>query len=365
MSKLAAIPLEPADVTPEWLSTALRERFPSASVASVEVLEIHGGTNSNARLRVVYDTSCETDARGELPEIFFLKLPPLDPADRDRINRTGMGRREALFYQSLAELVPMRVPRPYVARFDEASGAFVLLIEDLDSTGCTTPDPVAALSFEQASLAMHDYAALHVRYEDKARRECEAGWVERMPGGSDFGSTMLQYGLEHHRDRLSDAFAELAELYIERQSAIEEVWDRGAVTVLQGDSHIGNLFDDHGRVGFLDWGLIQLGTPLRDVGYFITMALSPANRRKHERELIELYLAERRELGGAPIAFDDAWLAHRVHASYCVPAACPLVLFPEDATPERKRISAAFLERSEYVIEDLDARGALREVAGI
>ena len=137
------------------------------------------------------------------------------------------------------------------------------------------------------------------------------------------------------------------------------------MTVLQGDSHIGNLFEDRERVGFLDWGLIQLGTPLRDVGYFITMALSPANRRKHERELIELYLDERREVGGAPIAFDDAWLQYRVHASYFVPAACPLVLFPEAATPERKRISAAFLERSESAIEDLDARAALREVAGI
>ncbi len=365
MSKLAALPVEPADVTPEWLGEALGERFPGVSVASVEVLEIHDGTNSNARLRVVYDAPCEVDAPRQLPEIFFLKLPPSDPAVRERINRTGMGRREALFYQSLAELVPMRVPYPYVARFDEVSGAFVLLIEDLDSTGCTLPDTVAALSFEQASLAMRDYAALHVRYEDGARREREAGWVERMPGGSDFGSTMLQYGLDHHRDRLTDAFAELSKLYIERQSAIEDVWDRGTVTVLQGDSHIGNLFEDHGRVGFLDWGLIQLGTPLRDVGYFITMALSPASRREHERELIERYLAERRELGGAPIAFDDAWLLYRVHASYFVPAACPLVLFPEDATPERKRISAAFLERSECAIEDLDARGALREVAGI
>jgi hypothetical protein len=359
MSALPALPIDAAGVTPEWLTEALGERFPSASVASVEVLEIRQGTNSNARLRVAYDAPCE------LPDSFFLKLPPLDPAKREAINRTGMGRREALFYRTLAEHVPMRVPRPYVARVDEVSGAFILLIEDLESTGCTMPDTVAALSFEQALLAMRDYAALHVRYEDEARRGREAGWVERMPGGSDFGTTMLQYGLDHHRDRLTDAFAELAMLYIERQPALEEVWERGDVTVLQGDSHIGNLFEDHGRPGFLDWGLIHLGTPLRDVGYFITMALSPANRRQHERELIERYLEARREVGGEPIAFDDAWLQHRVHATYAVPAACPLVLFPEDVTPERKRVSAAFLERAECVIEDLDARAALREVAGI
>ena len=351
--------MEPAEITPAWLGEALRERFPDASVASVEVLEIHHGTNSNARLRVTYDTACA------LPETFFLKLPPLDPARREAINRTGMGRREALFYQTLAERVPMRVPHPYVARCDEASGAFVVLIEDLASTGCTFPDVVAALSFEQASQAMRDYAARHVRYADEARRASEAGWVERMPGGSDFGTTMLQYGLDHHRDRLTDAFAELSTLYIERQSALEEAWDRGSVTVLQGDSHIGNLFEDGGRPGFLDWGLIQLGTPLRDVGYFLIMALSPANRRKHERELIEHYLAARREAGGEPITFDDAWRLYRVHASYAVPAACPLVLFPEDEPAANARLAAAFLERAECAIEDLDARGALREVAGI
>ncbi|MFP8877945.1 MAG: hypothetical protein VCB99_13810 [Myxococcota bacterium] len=48
-----------------------------------------------------------------------------------------LSRCEARFYEKLAEHVPMRVPRPYVARFDEASGAFVLVIEDLDRAGCT------------------------------------------------------------------------------------------------------------------------------------------------------------------------------------------------------------------------------------
>ena len=359
MSTASALPMSPAEVTPAWLSEALSERFPNTRVVSTEVLEIREGTNSNALLRVTYDGT------SELPETYFLKLPPLDPAAREQINQTGMGRREALFYKTLADKVSMRVPLPYVARFDESTGGFVLLIEDLDSTGCSFPDVFVGFEFEQAKLAMRDYAKLHVRYEDKAKREREAGWVERMPGGSTFGTSMLQYGLDHHRDRLTDAFAEMAMLYIERQSALEEVWNRGSVTVLQGDSHIGNLFEDEGRPGFLDWGLIQLGTPMRDVGYFITMALSPENRRKHERELIQFYLDQRLEVGGEAIAFDDAWLLHRVHASYAVPAACPLVLFPKDSSPANKRLAAAFLQRSECVIEDLDARGALREVAGI
>ncbi|MBW2422238.1 MAG: phosphotransferase [Deltaproteobacteria bacterium] len=359
MASVPTLPSHPSQVTPEWLTEALRERFPTASVASIETLEVHEGTNSNARLRVAYHAPCE------LPETFFLKLPPFDPARRAAVNRTGMGRREALFYRTLADHVPMRVPRPFVARFDESSGAFVLLIEDLETTSCTIPDPVEGLGVEQALLAMRDYARLHVRYENEARRRREAGWVERMPEGSEYGTTMLQYGLDHHRDRLTDAFAELATLYIERQADLEAVWVRGRITVLQGDGHIANLFVDDGQPGFLDWGLIQLGTPLRDVGFFITMALSPANRREHERALIARYLEARLEAGGEPISFEDAWLTHRVLATYAVPASCQIVLFPENVGPERKRLASAFLERCECVIEDLDARGALREVAGI
>ena len=221
------------------------------------------------------------------------------------------------------------------------------------------------IRFEQAASAVRDFAGLHVRYEDPALREREAGWCNRMERGSTFGTSMLQFGLDHHRDELTDAFAEMAQLYIDRQSELEDVWDEGPVTVLQGDGHIGNLFEDGERVGFLDWGLVQLGNPMRDVCHFINHALSPGNRRKHEHELIRRYLEARRECGGEEISFDDAWRWYRLHASYAAPSACPTVLFPPDETPERRRQAGAYLERSACAIEDLDARGALREYAGI
>jgi aminoglycoside phosphotransferase (APT) family kinase protein len=122
---------------------------------------------------------------------------------------------------------------------------------------------------------------------------------------------------------------------------------------------------DGERASFLDWGLIQLGNPMRDVGYFITMALSPENRRSHERALIERYLEARREAGGSELSFDEAWRLHPVHAAYAVPAACPLVLFPEDQTEENARLAEAFLERSMSVAEHLDIRTSLRESAGL
>jgi len=359
MPDTAPLPSDPSEVTAAWLTEALSERFPGTRVRQVEVLEIHHGTNSNARLGVRYDEG------PELPESFFLKMLPLDPERRATIEQTGMGRREALFYRHLADNVPMRVPRPYVAQLDEADGSFVLLLEDLAASDCALADPTTGITVAQAAAAMNDYASLHVRFADEAARRGSARWVTHMDAKSDMGIWMLQYGLDHHRDKLRDAYAEMAQLYIDRRPELDEIWLRGPTTVLQGDSHIGNLFLDAGRVGFLDWGLIQLGTPMRDVGYFITMALSPENRRAHERELIQRYLAARTEAGGDTFDFEEAWLLHRVHAAYAAPASCPLVLFPDDEPEENKPLSRSFLERSQCVIEDLDPRGALRDFAGL
>lgn len=357
MSTHPALPTDPSEVTPAWLGRALSHRFPETRVASVEVLEIHHGTNSNARLGVTYH------GESTLPSSYFLKMLPLDPERREVINKTGMGRREALFYRHLADSVPMRVPRPYVSLLNESDGSFVLLLEDLAPTACELANPTTGITVEQARAAMRDYAELHIRFEHEERRNREAGWVEYMGRESDMGVWMLQYGLDHHRDKLRDGFAEMSQLYIDHRHRLDEIWSRGPVTVLQGDSHVGNLFLDGNRVGFLDWGLIQLGTPMRDVGYFITMALSPENRRAHERELIQDYLDARIEVGGTPFDFDEAWLMHRVHAAYAAPAACPLVLFPENEPIENKPLSRSFLERAQCVIEDLDPRGALREFA--
>jgi aminoglycoside phosphotransferase (APT) family kinase protein len=180
----------------------------------------------------------------------------------------------------------------------------------------------------------------------------------------DYGERMLRYGLDNHRGRIRDAFAEIAELYIARRAELQALWVEGPRTVIHGDPHLGNLFDDHGRVGFLDWGIVSVSTPMRDVGYFLTMAMDPGERRAHERDLLRHYLEVREVLGGSPIDGDEAWFRHRLHAAYTVPASCQVVTFPDDITEERRAFADAFLERSQSCVEDLDALGALRE-AGI
>lgn len=315
-------------------------------------------TNSHARLAVDYH-----EAAGA-PATMFCKMLPASEKRRDLIAQTGMGPREVRFYNDIAPQSRLRVPTYYVALHDEQDEGFILLIEDLVASKCTISDGTIGLSPDAAARALEDLADLHVRFADPAFRRTHAAWVPA-PMESDYGSVMLQYGLDHHRSRLTPCFAEHAELYIANRSALHALWHEGPHTVIHGDTHIGNLFGDGDRTGFLDWGIINVSTPMRDVSYLMLMAMSIEDRRTSERELLRHYLDVQRASGGPQISFDDAWRAHRVQAAYGVPACCQIVMFPDNADSARRTFAEAFLARAEAALEDLDVRGALREVAGL
>ena len=351
------VPAGPSDITPAWLEHALAPRYPGVRVNSVEVAEVRQVTNTHAFLHVTY---ANEGARGA-PDRIFCKMLPLDPERRIVLAASRMGPKEVFFYSRLAPHLALRVPDVYVARHDPHDDAFVLLMEDLSVSSCRVSDGTWGISADSAATALEDLAALHVRFEDPQRRRAEVPWAPLAEDVPPYGMAPLRYGLDNHRDRLSDDFARAAENYIKDPAELVHRWASGPgpATVVHGDTHIGNLFDDGGRTGFLDWGVINVTTPLRDASYFLAMALQIEDRRAHERDLLRHYLAAREALGGEPIGWDDAWQAHRLHALYCVVAACSIVKFPADAPPARQVFANAFLARVEAAISDLDSLAAL------
>lgn len=318
------------------------------------MLSVAEMTNTHLRLGLTYDEPAGA------PATVFCKLPPRDAARRQVIAATGMGPKEVRFYGELAPKLGLRTPVVHAAEHDPENADFVLLLEDLQATGCTVSDGTVGVQPDAAATALEELAELHVRYEDPARRAAEAAWVQPAGPGSDYAVQMLRHGIEHHRHRLTDAFVELAELYNARRPDLQALWHAGGHTVVHGDPHLGNVFDDHGRTGFLDWGIVMVSTPMRDVSYFLTMAMDVEDRRAHQEDLLRHYLAARAALGGAPLTFDEAWTAHRVQAAYTVPASCQVVQFPADVTEARRVFAEAFLARASAAIEDLDAAAAVR-----
>jgi hypothetical protein len=346
------LPVETSDLSPAWLSEVL-----GTTVTGVEVLDRAFATNQRLRVGLEYAPGAEG------PASVFVKLLPVDQAHRQMIGASGMGEREAQFYADVAPSVELRVPRAYWAASAD-DGTFALLLEDLAAAGCAFSDGSWGVDGDAAARALEDLARFHGRFHDPAARDAVAPWLA-VPPARRSGATaqLLRKVLDEHANALTPAYIEAGDLYVEHHDRIDGLWHAGPQTYIHGDPHIGNVFLDGGRVGFLDWGLSRVSTPLRDVSYFLTMTVEPADRRRSERDLIRLYLGALRAAGGPEITFDDAWAVHRVQAGYTVVATF-LAFMPSYATGDGQGLGAALRRRSELALEDLDAVDAMREAVG-
>lgn len=340
------LPTEPADLTPAWLSDAL-----GVEVTGVEVLDHAFATNQRARIGISYATP------GAGPASLFVKLAPIDPAHRQMIGATGMGEREAQFFADVSSSVDLLVPGcPFAASTDDL---FVLLLEDLSLRSCSFFPDMTGVSADAAAVALEDLARFHARFESETERDRVAPWL-RAPSRrmSEATAGLMRMVLDANGDRLSPAYVTIGELYEQHHAWFDEIWHSGPATYIHGDLHVGNVYLDEGRVGFVDWGLSRTSTHLRDVSYFLTMSVDVEARRAHQRELLQCYCDALRAAGGHDYSFDEAWSAHRLHASYTVVATF-LAYMPSYASGDGVALGDDLLMRANAAIDDLDVVGAV------
>ncbi len=138
--------------------------------------------------------------------------------------------------------------------------------------------------------------------------------------------------------------------------------DAGPHTVLHGDPHPGNCYFVDGRAGLLDWQVIRRGHPLRDVTYFLILALAPEVRRDQERQLLDRYRDALAAAGGPILTADEAWAAHRKMAAY------PYVATTFTAGLgglQAEEVGREGLRRAVAAVTDLGTVGALASLTGL
>jgi len=341
------LPVDLSELTPEWLSGVL-----GLEVVDVTILDRASATNQRVRLGLTYGSGTSG------PTSLFVKLASPDPAHREMIGASAMGEREARFYVDVAPSVDLRVPRSYYAAWAD-DGSFALLLEDLAAAGCAFSDGAWGVSADAAAVALEELARFHAQFAEPGVRAKVAPWsAAPQPQHGDFVAQLMRNVLDEHADEVTPAYLAAGNLYVEHHDRLGELWDAGPRTYIHGDTHIGNVFLDGGRVGFLDWGLSRVSTPLRDVSYFLTMAVDPEERRTTERELLRLYLDALRTAGGADIAFDEAWSVHRVQAGYTVVAT--FLAFMPSYAGDGQALGSALRRNSELALDDLEVVDAMR-----
>ena len=337
-----------SDLTPEWLSGVL-----GVDVAHVKVIDHASATNQRVRIALTY-ASTETG-----PPSLFVKLASPDPVHREMIGAASMGEREARFYSDVAPTLDLRVPRSYYAAWAE-DGTFALLLEDLAARGCAFSDGAWGVTADVAAVALEELARFHSRFGDAAVRSAVAPWLAApQPQPTEIIAQLMRSVLDENADSITPAYAAAGQVYVEHHARLDQLWGTGPQTYIHGDTHIGNVFLDDGRLGFLDWGLSRVSTPMRDVSYFLTMTVDPEERRRSERDLLRLYLDVLRRDGGIDIDFDHAWSDHRVQAGYTVVATF-LAFMPSYASEDAQVLGAALRRHSELALEDLEVVEAMK-----
>jgi hypothetical protein len=354
------IPTAHEELTAEWLTLALAAHFPGAVVSEVRVLDEHTGTTGRLRLGLRY----AGDVRG--PDSIFVKLPPFDAEQRAIVESTGMGRREARFYAELAEGLPVRLPRPFHANFDEGGARYVMLLEDLEAAGCRFPRADDADAAERAHRVVTGHARIHARLWESQRFDTDLAWVEP-PMRHEIGALLVARSLELFADRMPHAFAEMGRIYVDHHGAVCDLWEQGERTLIHGDSHIGNLFEDPGagepEIGFLDWAVISRGPGIRDVAYYLSNSLPMALRRAEERALLTRYRETLLTEGAPAPDADTLWHRYRLHVAYSWVAAATTASMGEKWQP--KEVTMPSLERATAAIADLGTVELFRSELGL
>ncbi len=305
------IPIEPAQITADWVTGALQDSFPGCRVANVEVVDWNAGTTGRARLKLAYE------AESGAPPTIFVKLPPADEMQRAMVHFTGMGRREVSFYQGIARDVPVRVPQPYYAASNEEGTHYIMLLEDLVASGCDFPSLFGA-TLEHARSVIGNLAQVHAAFWDSDRFDADLKWVEP-PMRHEIGPTLVKQSLDMFSDEMPQVFRDFGALYVERTEEVCDVWEHsGVATLCHGDCHIGNHFWDRklGVAGFLDWAVLPRCPGVRDVVYFMGNSVPPEMAAEHEQPLLQDYRHQLEEAGVKPPELEDLWKAYGQHAGY-------------------------------------------------
>ncbi len=346
------LPGTPEEITSGWLSATLGAIHPGARAEAVEIVGAHSGTTGRAMLRVTW-------APGpDLPERVFVKLPPSDATQRLMVDATDMGRREAHFYADLAREVPVRVPGALWSGWGDDPSQYLMLLEDLAATGCDFPlssDP-AILDFARALV--EELARLHGHFADWSRFASAFPWVQGTMR-NEWGRMLVQAGLDAFRDSSPPEFAAISELYVAHMEGFNDWMDRGSHTLIHYDCHLGNLFREKSRPGFLDWACVAHAPGMRDVAYFLSNSLPTELRRKEERDLLQRYRAGLAEAGIALPPFDETWHDYRRFALTSWVAATTTAAAGSRMQPIEIGLRA--MERTNAAVRDLDSLALMRE----
>ena len=361
MTSPLPLPGRVRDVTASWLNAALAQRFPSTRVQDMAVTEVIWGTATKIRVTVRYSPDSPPDGpphalciKGGLDERWVTKpvklLSRVVGADFSAAYLA-----EARFYDRMSTHAEVPLPRCYFAG-TEADRQGIVILDDLVDLGVSFGDPTRSWPVDRVAAALEILAALHAATWGGTISDYP--WLPTRPVLGDLLKIMVSYPYWTTHFLLPGA-PELPDELDDRRrvrAAMEKLFAQHSTEsrcLTHGDAHVGNTcVAPDGAPTFIDWQSVYPGPPLDDVAYFVTGALSVADRRGSERDLLAHYRSELIARGAPAPGADEVWNSYRRYALHGFGwVLCPPVMQPwRNVRAMSERHIAAILD-----LESIDA----------
>lgn len=288
MSSSLPVPRTVEEITPSWLTNMFRAggELGEGQVVAIDARPIGqeaGFLDGLARLNLTYDLAEVTS-----PSSVVVKLPSSEAIYRQIGNRYNAYERECRFYAEVAPSSTARLPRCYYQEMDRATGACLLVLEDL---GDLDPgDQVRGLTQAQAMAAIQTIGRFQAHWWESPAL-AGLGW---MPSRNLQPARYHDFWPRFQRTigpQLPEAARTLGEKVGKNIEWLLQSMETQPHTIVHSDFRADNLlFDSRSHsepVVIVDWQLAIRSRGIMDVARMLCGSLSPQDRSACEMAVLE------------------------------------------------------------------------------
>jgi hypothetical protein len=299
---------------------------------------------------------------GTAPRTLFIKQPSPDFATRLFANVIGFWKIECAFCRNLAAQTPIEIPRIHAVV--EQRSRFVLVMENLlerpDTQLFVNRNLLDGCDPERATRCLSTLARLHAGFTGWNAEERERGLPLDLhpflsPARKPGIQAINRLAIAPCRRRAPDVFdAELEDIYrraLRHWETIAASWYREPLTLVHGDSHLGNFFETGSQMGMIDFQGTHWSKGPRDVAYFLINSIRPEVLAEREQEMVACYADEVTRLG-SPLTPDEAWEQYRAFSFQTLMTA--VVSLGLGSFTDSDAVMRAMLERSAAAVRRLE-----------
>jgi len=302
-----------------------------------------------------------------LPRSLFVKQPCADFPTRLFANVIGFWKTECAFCRNLAQDAAIAMPRIYAVVEQRSRFALVMenLLERPDTRLFVNRDLLDGADVARARRCLRTLARLHAGFSGRTPAERESGLPLALhpflsPSLAPIILAVNRLAVAPCRRRAPDTFDEASAALYRRALAhwaiLSDAWYREPLTLVHGDSHLGNFFESADEMGMIDFQGAHWSQGIRDVQYFLVNSMRPDRLAAHERDLVEGYAEEVTHLG-APLAAAQAWEQYRGFSFQTLMTA--VVSLGLGSFTDSDAVMRAMLERAVAATRRLDFEGWL------